>query len=454
MKNEQEKERKSIFLCGTGKEKITPQDELIPNLRGLMDSRFGGVVDDLYVRAVALKNNKTTLLFLSFDLDKVPCPEENLEFLEKQTEVAKEAIMLVSIHTHSAPVAGYRPYEGPNDITRKSPEVQQATKAYEKFIQNQMLKAVRQALSGMQPAVYGYEYGKSYVNVNRIAFYETLDREGNLHTVLGTGTNFAREADRTLFVMRFSTPDGRPLAFLINYPCHNTVMILNSCGEGKKVGISSDMGGNVSQHMEEIYEGAVAVWTSGAAGDLNPVMSNQVYREELKTGEPVEYYEKDGSIPLAMLETLAAHHLADIRKTERKICNLKTLPVLDAGVRWVTAPGSMENGEEVPYKVRIHKMRVGSVVFIGFNGEVYSGLGRRLKEKSAEKDLILVNHDASLLYNTGYIYGDEIFCLKEKYEGEIVGMNHTWLKPGYIEDMLERGITSLCKSKTGRIENE
>ena len=401
------------LYCGAAREKITPPENLLRNLRGLMDSRFGGIVDDLYVRAVALESGGRKMLLLSFDLDKVPNPKENLEILESHTQVAQDYILLTSIHTHSAPVTGDRPYEGPNYIARKPAEVQETTRKYEKLIQKKMLSAAKKALEG-----------------------------------------FERAADRTLFVMKFETLEGNPIAFFMNYPVHNTVMILNGCGKEGRVGITADLGGNVSQYMENAYEGCVAIWSSGAAGDLNPVMSNQVYREDPVSGAPVEYYEKDGSIARSMLKTLTAHHFADVRRTVRKIQNTRQDIALSAGTNWAVTPGKDENGNPVPYKVRVHKIQIGPVVFMGFSGELYSGLGKELRQRSGEQNLILVNHDASLLYNTGYIYGDDIFALKEQYAGEIVGMNHTWLQPGCIADALAECMEELLEKQPRRLQKE
>lgn len=433
------------FYCGAAREKITPPRELLANLRGLMDSKFGGIVDDLYVRAIALESNGKRMLLLSFDLDKVPNPEENLKFLEKHTKVMQDYILLTGIHTHSAPVTGDRPYEGPNYIALKPAAVQEATKKYEKLIQEKMLSAAKKALERLTPAVCGYGYGKSFVNVNRIGFYEVTEPSGKTELRLGTGQNFERETDRTLFVMKFETLEGKPIAFFVNYPVHNTVMILNGCGKDGKAGITSDLGGNVSKYIEIAYEGCVAVWTSGAAGDLNPVMSNQVYREDPVSGAPVEYYEKEGCIALSMLNTLTAHHFADIRRMVRQIENMRQEIKLSAGIKWAVTPGKTEDGNPVPYKVRVHKLQIGPVVLMGFSGEIYSGLGKELRFRSGEKNMILVNHDASLLYNAGYVYGDDIFALKEQYAGEIVGMNHTWLQPGYIADVLSKCIEELLE---------
>ena len=421
------------LLCGAARESITPPVDMLGNLSGLMNSRFGGVVDDLYVRVIALECGGKRMLLVSFDLDKAACPQENLEALELETGIPSESILFIGIHTHSAPVTGYRPHEGPNFIARKPQIVKETTKRYEQFIQEKLLKAARRAIYTLRSAQMGFAYGESYVNVNRVAFYEVQDQTGAVHTEVSTGTNYERPADPTLFVMKFQELDGKPIAFFVNYACHNTVMILNACGKDGKVGISADMGGNVSKEMERFYEGSVAMWSSGAAGDINPVMSNQVYREDFRTGKPMEIYEKNGAIPLSMLHTLVAHLFADVKNTVRKVTDYSGEFDFSADTRWAKTPGFDENGE---YKVFVHKLQLGEIILMGFGGELYSALGKELQERMGQKHMILINHDASLLYNSGYIYSDEAFELAEKYECNIVGMNHTWMKPGYIADAL------------------
>lgn len=80
---------------------------------------------------------------------------------------------------------------------------------------------------------------------------------------------------------------------------------------------------------------------------------------------------------------------------------------------------------------------------MGFGGELYSALGKEIQEKIGKKNLILINHDASLLYNSGYIYSDEVFELAQKYKSNIVGMNHTWMKPGYILEELVKNMQEM-----------
>jgi hypothetical protein len=98
------------MLCfGASRECITPDYRLLKDLRGLRDTRFGTVIDDLFVRVFYFKNNSEELLFICYDLDKAPYPKETMAGIQEKTGIKEENIFVFSIHTHSAPVTGFRP---------------------------------------------------------------------------------------------------------------------------------------------------------------------------------------------------------------------------------------------------------------------------------------------------------------------------------------------------------
>lgn len=140
------------LYCGAAKRCITPDEALRKDLRGLMDQQFGGVLHDLYLRVIALKNREEQALFVCFELDKVPQPERYMKGLTERFDLKEENIILTAVHTHSAPITGYRPFEGPNFIERKLQEIQDATHVYEDFIHLRLMDAVEEALVKMVPA--------------------------------------------------------------------------------------------------------------------------------------------------------------------------------------------------------------------------------------------------------------------------------------------------------------
>lgn len=426
------------LLCGAAKADITPEREQLMHLSALGNKGFACILDKIYLRVIAVGDGERTALIITCDLDKVPCPEENIAAISEVSGIPEEYIFQLSIHTHTAPIAGFRPHEGPNNIATKHAYIQAATKGYEVYIRELMVNTVLKAIDNMQPAKMGYGYGKSYINVNRVQTYEYFDEEGKLSSTAALGADPSKPADPTLFVLKFETLNGAPIAFLTNYAVHNCVMIGNYYGE-REIGLSSDMGGTVSKYMEEKFPGCVALWTSGAAGDINPVMSNEVIYPDPATGRPVSEPIKNPEIPQLMLRMLAARHFDDTVRTLRTVeCRTETAMV-KGGVVWSETEGN--DGE--PYRVRIHAVTIGSLALCGFSGELYSSIGAQLREASPFEDTVILNHDASLAARIGYIFDDE--TLKADHDLNLPGHRQTRMKPGCVAVSLEKNMVKLLK---------
>lgn len=413
------------LYCGAAKCRITPSFELLPDLRGLQDRHFGGVLDDLYLRVISLKNGENTSLLITFELDKVPHPQKFLALLEQETHIKEENILLAAIHTHAAPITGDRPFEGPNNIAVKPLEVQDATHKYEDFLEKCLIKTAKEAIAAMVPAKMGIGIGKSCINIDRKQWYEYKDADGKLHKKCALGMNPETPVDRTVYVLKYEALDGKPLAFFINYPVHCCVLHTNQCCGGK-LGITGDIAGRVSQYMEEEYRGSVALWCSGAAGDINPVMQNEVYYPDPATGDVItEIMPGDNR---SLLTIMACRHYDDVKRIAADILCTATDTPLSSCVEWSETPGV-----EGDYQVRLQMMRIGDTILFGASGELYSSYAKLLKEILPAKDVIVINHVASLCANSGYILDDATLLLPE---ADLPGLSHTNMKPGYFSASL------------------
>lgn len=428
------------MFCGAARCKITPPREWMPDLRGLQNVIFSEVLDDLYVRVLAVRSDGKTLLIVTFDCDKVPCPERFLDALERDMDIPKENIMLLAIHTHTAPIAGWRPGEGPNFIMDKPPEVQAATHVYEDFLEQKLLEAAKEAIQSLQPARIGWQEGECLININRVQDYHVRGENGEITVHCGLGRNPEAFANRRLFVMKAETPEGRPIAFLINYAVHNCIMIKNLCGPDGGTLLSSDLGGNVSQMLEKAYPGSVALWTSGAAGDLNPILTNEIYYPDPETGAQKQYIIPAGDRkPIEMLQKLSAQHYEDVSKVIKKIqCGVES-GKLGAGVAWAKTPGSKEDD----YEVRVQLMEIGGLWIAGFSGELYSSLGQAVLEE-LPKDAIVMNHDATLMAQSGYIFDDETW--ERDRDMALPGRRASGMLPGYIRQALKETVRKLYET--------
>ena len=267
----------SGLLCGAAKACITPPAEMIPGLYGLMNKRFASVHDDLYLRVIAFGNGEEKALVVGFDLDKAPRPEENLKALTEVTGIPEERILYFGIHTHTAPLTGPRPpFEQPKD------EFTAATTArYEAMIAGKLLGAAKEAIASMREVRLGVAEGMSYINVNRNQVFEYEEPEtGKIYRYLGLGANFEGPVDHFVRTLKAEDPDGKTVALLVNYACHNVVMIGNDADGQGNVAIGGDVGGNVSRMLEEKYGSvrlvAVMAVTALVTGLINNLLFGNV----------------------------------------------------------------------------------------------------------------------------------------------------------------------------------
>jgi neutral ceramidase len=433
------------LYCGAARASITPPEALLPDLRALRDERFGGVLDDIYLRVIAVGSGSARALIVALELDKAPYPAEILALLSEHTSIPQQNIFYFSVHNHTSPVTGDRPEEGPNDISRKPPEVQAATRRYEKQVLDTLFRVVDEALASMRPARMGYGRGESYINVNRNQMYEFVDEDGERRSEVGLGADPAAAVDRTVFVLRFEDLDGMPLAFLINYPVHNCVLIGNRFCDGK-AGIAGDLSGRVCRAVEEKFPGCTAVWSSGAAGDVNPVILNEMYYPDPETGRQVMAVMGEGCA--AALDILAGRHITDVMGVIQDLeCGIDHAPIAGT-VAWSLTPGrdtvrgddgteETKVGDGVdPYEIRLHLVRIGEVALYGFSGELYTSLGLRLKEISPLENTVLINHDASMMARSHYILDDK--TLARAMSPILPGSRNTHMLPGYVLESLEK----------------
>lgn len=431
---------KHPLLCGSGKANMTPSADLIPKLPALMGMHFSGVIfDELFVRTIAIQNEETTVLIVSFDLDKAPNPEENLDFITREFGIPTENILYFGVHTHTAPITGVRLHEKRNSKVTQPADVQAAMNAYEAFVQKQMCEAISGALDSLCPAKIGWAMGESYINTNRYQDFEVRQPYGSVHICCSLGVDPTGVVDSSLFVWKAETLSGKPIAFFVNYAVHCCTMIGNDSDGKGGVGISGDIAGVVSQMIEQRF-GGVAIWSSGAAGDVNPIMMNQYYYPDPVTGAAAEYPAEGCFAACAALKLLSTRHFADICRVIPGIRCETTQAQLRSACGLVRTPKRQwRNGihtvcENSRYEVRVHPVVVGDVLLCGIGGELYTTLGWAIQRASHLAHSCIINHDACLMGSAGYICDDRTIerCEKNLPGHFLPGLRECPIEPGYL----------------------
>ncbi len=444
----------NLLTCGVAKSDITPYDDLLDGLYGLAGIPYAGIIDPLFLRVIAMSDGENRALIISFDLDKAPNPITWMPELSEHTGIPIENISYMGTHTHSAPVTTFRPNEAHR--TNITDYMKSAMAKYEDMVHMELFAKVDEALANMKPAKMGYGKGESYINVNRGAEFYYEAEDGSIHSYISQGPNNEADVDRTVFVMKIEDEDGKPMGFFVNYAVHCCTMFLNRYDDKGSMGISGDIAGTVSRYIEDKFPESVAIWSSGAAGDVNPIIANEVFYADPKNGARIDYLFPDYKVITELMISLAARHFQDILGVIRGIDNFSNAMKIGGAIEWseteaykITSPskGVFEiTGErEKPYRIRLHLLRLGDVALYGVGGEMFSSFGKMMREIAPFSNTVIINHEASLIDDSGYVLDDatlERVRRSSPVSGMLPGRNSA-TKPGQVGESLKEHTESL-----------
>jgi hypothetical protein len=210
--------------------------------------RARGVHQDLWLTALALRDGDETVLVL--DLDWCLLSNAQVTTLRSAvadaTGVAAERVLPCCTHNHAGPVT-QDDYRGEGADTVAS---------YVAALPHWASAACLSALADLQPVQVAAGAGRSEIGINR----DLVLADGRAVA----GPNPDGFADRSVGVVRIERDDGSPLAILVNYACHPTVLGPDN------VLVSPDYPGTTKRVVERAT-GATCLFLQGAAGDMGPV---------------------------------------------------------------------------------------------------------------------------------------------------------------------------------------
>jgi len=393
-----------------------------------------GVLDHLFARAIVVESGVSTAVLITVDAGGVPTPlwEAVTKQVESELKIPVANVLLTATHTHSA--GGQR---GPDYAQR-------------------IVESVRLAKQRLAPARVGYGTGVSFINVNRQIVDPKTGRWWE-------GPNYDGPSDKTVAVLKFETVAGEPIAVYYNYAVHAVIA-------GQLDQVSGDIPGAASRYVEESFDDKiVAVWSSGAAGDQNPIYFQQTY--DLREIRTKEYATRGVDISNAMppggegldrknpsvarlmnqqrqmVSSMGQFLGEEVLHVMRGIERMDTAASVHGSFTTISCPGRERTnqgraGFEGTYKdgppvdIRLGLLRLGNVMIGAVNAEVFNPIAARLKRESPFAGTMmatLTNGSA----RSGYIPDDASFG---KYTFEVVSSR---LQPGCAESAIVNGILDL-----------
>jgi neutral ceramidase len=424
----------AALSVGAARVDITPDAKALPK-------GYEGVNDPIFVRAIVIDDGKSRAALVTVDAGALLTDTWSQVSRRAAAElrIPVEHLLLTATHTHSVPF-------------RNSPD-----------LAGHVVEAISQAAARLRPARMGYGTGVSYINVNRNIIDPKTHRWWE-------GPNYEGPSDKTVAVVNFEGLDGRPIAVYYNYAVHG---VLN----GQLDQISGDIPGATSRYVEESLDGqAVAVWSTGASGDQNPIYFQQTYdlrdiriKDYAARGIDISNAMPPGGQGLNRQDPKVARLMSQQRQMtvsmgqmlgEEVLHVMRSgleRPVLSAEIagaqKTVSCPGRKRTDsgragfagtyvDAPPVPIRLSLLRLGDVAIGGVDAEVFRLIAQRLKRESPLKQTLmatLTNGAAP----SGYIPNDAAFGYDTF---EVVSSN---LKPGCAETAIVEGLLDLIDATRG-----
>jgi len=369
-----------------------------------------GIDMDLWVTALALSDKTTTAIILDLDIQILTNQRaDQIRFVVSHaTGIPVPNIRASATHTHSGPV----PYKS------------WIEKGYEMVdpwfadVARCSAEAAVEAVASLQPVRLRAGSGECHINTNRRAATPTGERF--------LGINPDGPSDHEVLVVKFDSLDGKPLATLVNYACHPTIM-----GPPNRL-ITPDFPGAMKRVVEQAI-GGKCLFLQGSAGDQGPLQGFQAdtavyrnfgailghevakialsldsipsktnFREIIPSGAPLGMYDSefatlstlplriiDKEIPVPLREGLpdrkAASEKLAFWKSKLKTAREKSDQPATTEAIYMARRADIQLrmaddfGGKTTAGVRTHFITFGNVALIGSNIEPFCEIGAKIK---------------------------------------------------------------------------
>ena len=399
------------LMAGTGKANIDPAPALLPLDNGTGDAAMIAIHDSLFARALYLQSSQTRAILVVSDLIILPDDvyDRIVARIAATYGIPADHVFLSATHCHTVPWTMARGYEA--------------------TVTDGIMAAIASAQSHPEPVSVGRSNGQAFLNINR-------DEKTPNGFILGQDPQ--GPSDKTVRVVGFFRADHTPLAILANYAVHAvTLHSSKTAPDGQNAMVSADLPGATDDFVDSHYgPGTLTLWTSGAAGDQNPVLMS-FYAEPDATGRVVATDMKAAGFTVTQRfgEDLGREI---IRVTDAIRPQPVTVP-LRAAQQSFTCPAKSNPATATP--VRMSYLGIGPVDLLAISGEVVSRIDISLRARLGHRDPLLLTLTNGY---DGYIPDDLSYVRGQTFE-----VGKTSLAAGCAQDKIADTAVKLL-GKPGR----
>ncbi|GAB3163596.1 neutral/alkaline non-lysosomal ceramidase N-terminal domain-containing protein [Telluribacter humicola] len=404
------------WKVGVARRVITPKQSMWMAGFAVRNHPSEGTLHDLWAKALVLEDEEgKQAVLVTTDLLGIPkgISDRIRNRLYTDHKLSKAQIILNSSHTHSGPVLSDALF----DIYPLDAEQIARVNQYSRFLEDQIVALVGEALRKTEPARIYAENGVTRFQVNR---------RNNNAAVLPRLTELQGPNDYAVPVLKVENEWGELKAVAFGYACHPTVL------NGYQW--SGDYVGFAQIELEKAHPGVTALFFQGTGADQNPLPRNtiplaQQYGRELAAAvdrvlqEPMHVLPARLSTAYSEIELpLTAH---PDKEGYAKIAKEVTT---DYQKRWANRMVSkLQQGETMPktYPYPVQVWHLGDLPLVTLGGEVVVEYAIKLKQIFGPSTFVMGYSNDVMAY-----IPSSTILREGGYEGEssqmVYGLPSTW----------------------------
>ncbi len=372
-----------------------------------------GARDTLWAKAVVLDIGHEKLAIVGLDLGRSPT-DAMMQRIRAAIK-AKAGVGLAMIsgsHTHHGPVIELLDEQG------KGKGKYDDAVAYAQELEGKLIDTIVAAAESVRPARLGWE--SKHVPFNR-----------NRHTKIEP-----KPVDDELTVIRLEGTDDQPIALLVNYSAHATML------DGADLRFSADWPGQMMASVEEQLK-TNCIFLQGSAGDLSPNQGeNRKGIEQFGRALAEQVIEVNQQIKLQVprRNRFDADERTFDYETRLPMNNPATMTLFgQAFFPELAAASLIEDLAHNRIRPRLTTILINrELALVGGSGEFFCGHSLRLKERSRAVKTIFIGY-----CNGHHMYFPTIEAAAEGGYGADSAVS--WVSIGAGEEMMNHALVTIYK---------